>query len=282
MKKPAIQLHQDELKDTAVEVISINGLVKPIQAAHRDDHYMFIIQQDGYFLWELDFAEIKLVGPSICFVATGQVHQYLDLHECQGWLVFVAPTLIPNSHREMFDTYQHANQSTSVLQDDAVFQVVALLLKILDQKSLPLQKALLTSLVETLAGLIISHIIQSHNSVNLMGGQKYHTFVRFKQLITEKYKELKQVKAYASLLHITPLYLNEVVKEISGFSASHWINQEILLEAKRMLYYTPLDVKEIAYALGYDDHAYFSRFFKKHAGMTALAFRNSKPLFVQS
>jgi AraC-like DNA-binding protein len=282
MKKPVIHLHQDELKDTAVEVVSINGLIKPIQAAHRDDHYIFIIQQDGYFLWELDFAKLKLSGPSICFVTPGQVHRYLDLDECEGWLVFVDPTLIPNSHREIFNTYLNANQSTSVQQDDAVFQALALLLKILDQKSLPLQKALLTSIVETLAGLIISHIIQSQNSVNLMGGQKYHTFVRFKQLIIEKYKELKQVKAYAALLHITPLYLNEVVKEISGFSASHWINQEILLEAKRMLYYTPLDVKEIAYALGYDDHAYFSRFFKKHTGITALVFRNSKPSFVQS
>jgi len=182
----------------------------------------------------------------------------------------------------MFDSYLNVNQSTSVQQDDAVFQIVALLLKILDQKSLPLQKALLTSLVETLTGLIISHIVQLQNSTHLMSGQKYHTFVRFKQQITEKYKELKQVKAYAVLLHITPLHLNEVVKETTGFSASHWINQEILLEAKRMLYYTSLDVKEIAYVLGYDDHAYFSRFFKKHTGMTALEFRNSKPSFVQS
>jgi AraC family transcriptional regulator, transcriptional activator of pobA len=282
MKKPVILLHQDELKDMVVDVASINDLTEPIPTAHRDDHYMFIIQQDGYFLWELDFAKITLSGPSICFVAPGQVHRYLKFNECAGWLVFVAPSSIPNAHREMFDSYLNVNQSTSVQQDDAVFQVVALLLKISDQKSLPLQKALLTSLVETLTGLIISHIIQLQSTAHLMSGQKYHMFVCFKQLITEKYKELKQVKAYAVLLHITPLYLNEVVKEITGFSASHWINQEILLEAKRMLYYTSLDVKEIAYLLGYDDHAYFSRFFKKHTGMTALVFRNSKPCFVQS
>ncbi len=80
----------------------------------------------------------------------------------------------------------------------------------------------------------------------------------------------------AAQLHITPLYLNEIVKEITGFPASYWIHQEIMLEAKRLLYYTNLDVKQIAFDLGYEDHAYFSRFFKKNTGLTAGEFRNTK------
>ncbi|GAA5087448.1 hypothetical protein GCM10023210_10290 [Chryseobacterium ginsengisoli] len=100
-------------------------------------------------------------------------------------------------------------------------------------------------------------------------------------MIQIHYKELKQVKEYASLLNITPLYLNEIVKEITGFSASHWIHQEIILEAQRLLYYTDLDIKQIAFQLGYEDHAYFSRFFKKNTGNTASQFRERKPLFVQ-
>lgn len=76
------------------------------------------------------------------------------------------------------------------------------------------------------------------------------------------------------MLNITPLYLNEIVKEITGFPASYWIQQETILEARRLLYYTDLDIKQIAYRLGYDDHAYFSRFFKKSTGNTASQFRN--------
>lgn len=101
--------------------------------------------------------------------------------------------------------------------------------------------------------------------------------MKFRQLIKEQYKDCKLVKDYAALLNITPLYLNEVMKEISGFAASYWIHQEIVLEAQRLLYYTGLDIKEIAFELGYEDHAYFSRFFKKNTGMTASSFRNKKP-----
>ena len=218
MKKPAILLHQDELKDMAVDIMSINDLIEPIQTAHRDDHYMFIIQQDGYFLWELDFANITLSGPSICFVAPGQVHRHLKFNKCVGWLVFVNPSSIPNAHREMFDSYLNVNQSTSVQQDDAVFQIVALLLKILDQKSLPLQKALLTSLVETLTGLIISHIVQLQNSTHLMSGQKYHTFVRFKQQIT-RFGIRTMIKRYAS--KITEQFPSIEKKHISTHTIRH-------------------------------------------------------------
>jgi len=71
------------------------------------------------------------------------------------------------------------------------------------------------------------------------------------------------------------LYLNEVSKEITGFIASYWIQNEVLLEAQRLLFYTNMDVKEIAFSLGYEDHTYFSRFFKKNLGCTAGQFRQN-------
>lgn len=54
-------------------------------------------------------------------------------------------------------------------------------------------------------------------------------------------------------------YLNECVKNITGFSVSYHIQQRIILEAKRMLFYTNKSIKEIAIELGYDDYPYFSK-----------------------
>ena len=75
------------------------------------------------------------------------------------------------------------------------------------------------------------------------------------------------------MLSITSSYLNEVVKETSGQPVSHWIQNEVMMEAKRLLYYTDLSIKEIAFGLGYEDHAYFSRLFRKVAGRSAGQFR---------
>ncbi|MGF6848935.1 AraC family transcriptional activator of pobA [Chitinophaga sp. W3I9] len=273
MARNAILLHQEQLAPAGVEIELMKSLDQTVQIPHRDDHYMFIIQLKGRFLWELDFTEVIMKGPSISFVAPGQVHRYISYKNCEGWLVFVDNGQISTQIRGIFDTYLNARQSVAVQKEDAVFKIMPLFEDLLHQPSLPLQKNLISSLTATLAGMIASKIIQSQNTLSLVGGQKYNTVLRFKQLVNTKCKELKQVKAYASLLNITPLYLNEIVKEVTGFAASHWIHQEILLEAKRLLFYSSLDIKQVAYELGYEDHAYFSRFFKKNTGMTATGFR---------
>lgn len=274
MKKSTIPLHKDELKNISLEIKPINGIKNAVQVSHRDDHYMLIIQTRGYFNLELDFNKVVMEGPSLCFVTPGQVHRYLEHRNCEGWLIFIDNSLIQNQYREIFNTYLNTQQVISVTEQDAVFKVVPLLEEVLEQNFLALQKSLIVSLTSTLAGMVATQVLQSRKSINTFSKQKHNIIVQFKQLVHEKYKTLKQVKTYASVLNITPLYLNEVAKEITGFSASHWINQEVLLESKRMLCYTILDVKRIAYELGYEDHAYFSRFFKKNAGMTASEFRN--------
>jgi AraC-like DNA-binding protein len=84
---------------------------------------------------------------------------------------------------------------------------------------------------------------------------------------------MKSPSEYAAALNISPSYLNEVVKDTTGHPVSYWIHQEIILEAKRMLFYTNSTVKEISYALGYNDTTYFIRLFSKNAGMPPLQFR---------
>lgn len=78
----------------------------------------------------------------------------------------------------------------------------------------------------------------------------------------------------AEQLNISTSYLNECVKNTTGHSVSYHIQQRVILEAQRLLYYSDGSVKEIATELGYDDYPYFSRLFTKVAGMSALAFKN--------
>ncbi len=61
------------------------------------------------------------------------------------------------------------------------------------------------------------------------------------------------VKEYAEILAVSPNYLNEIVKEFSGFSASHHIQQRLIIEAKRKAVYEGYSMKEISYHLGFWD-----------------------------
>jgi AraC-like DNA-binding protein len=95
----------------------------------------------------------------------------------------------------------------------------------------------------------------------------------FISLVEKRYTDWKLVKEYAGELSVTPNYLNEVVKKISGYPAGHHIRQRIVLEAKRQAASPNMSMKEIAYHLGFDDIAHFSKFFKSVYGKNFTDFR---------
>jgi AraC family transcriptional regulator, transcriptional activator of pobA len=274
MKRTAkIPVHTKEFDGLGVRLKAFAELRETIKTAHRDDHYMFILQQKGEFLFEIDFGEIKLKGAAICFVGPGQVHRYLKRKDNEGWFVFVDVSLVTEQYREIFDAYQHVRQTVAVEAGDVLFKSMLIFQQLLSSEPGVLNRSVISFQLSAIVGMIALKIMQPKTSGNSINGQRYLLSNHFKQLVKQDYKDVKQVQQYAERLNITPLYLNEVVREITGFPASYWIQQEIILEAKRLLYYTVLDVKQIAYELGYEDHAYFSRFFKKNTGMTALEFR---------
>jgi AraC-like DNA-binding protein len=83
----------------------------------------------------------------------------------------------------------------------------------------------------------------------------------------------RDLAAYAADAFVSPGHLNRMVRQATGKSVGAWIDIARLGMAKRLLRDTEWPVAEIATAVGLDDSSYFSRFFKRHAGVTPLAFR---------
>ena len=89
---------------------------------------------------------------------------------------------------------------------------------------------------------------------------------RFIDLLEQHFRTKKMVSDYADTLYVTPNYLNEIVKNTTGYPASYHIRQRIITEAKKMALCSDNNMKEIAYSLGFLDTAHFSKFFKTGAG----------------
>lgn len=96
-----------------------------------------------------------------------------------------------------------------------------------------------------------------------------------KNYIEDHYKELHSPKDYAELLHISPNALTKLVKATFNKTPSQLISERIIIEAKRELYLSPKTVEEISLELGYEDQFYFSRFFKKHTGVSPSIYRKT-------
>lgn len=126
--------------------------------------------------------------------------------------------------------------------------------------------------------MLASVFIEKQNNEEIKESRAFKLTRQFRILVKQQFKTLKNPSSYAEILNISPSYLTEVVKDITGKPAGYWIQQEIIIEAKRMLYYTDLTVKEIADDLGYTDYAYFSRMFSKIAKQSALDFRKKNKI----
>ncbi|MDF2933028.1 MAG: AraC family transcriptional regulator [Chryseobacterium sp.] len=117
---------------------------------------------------------------------------------------------------------------------------------------------------------------QNIQTKNLMiNHHEVDIFRDFSRYLEIHYREKHHVSDYAEMLHIAPKTLTHKFKNLNLESPNQYIINRILLEAKRLLFYTEKTVKEIGYDLGYEDPAYFNRLFTQKVGSTPINFKKN-------
>ena len=104
---------------------------------------------------------------------------------------------------------------------------------------------------------------------------KSKTNLKFSKLVSDTISENLSVNEYASRLNLTVDKLNEICKKNYGQSPKTIILEKKITEAKRLLYFTDLSVKEIAFHLGFEDSSYFSRIFKQKTNLSPTEFKSA-------
>ena len=246
--------------------------------AHRDDHYVFLLQETGLSKGMIDFHSFTLKENSLLLILPGQVHSYLEAgKDTSGWFVAMDPGLVPDPFRQVLEDPLLSRKPLPLKAGDIAMlaHVLQLAYTLHEQPGLPVvySKQAIYSLLTSFVA-IVTGLYDHRGSGGMEKGPRSQVITQeFRKLLAREYKRWKSPGEYATALHLSAPYLNEAVKEATGFTVSYWIQQEIFLEAKRLLYHSACTVKEIAYELGFEDHAYFSRLFKKTVGKTPGAFR---------
>lgn len=136
-------------------------------------------------------------------------------------------------------------------------------------------RGVLSSLVYMMAEIwndVVSAVEQPDKTV---APRLKQIFNHFLTLVTEYHTQERNVSFYAEKLNLTPKYLSKLVKEASGRSAPDWIDSFVILEAKNMLKYPGLSIKEIVFRLHFPNQSVFYKFFKTRTGQTPTEYRNS-------
>ncbi len=247
---------------------------------HRHRHAdlaQLLYVQKGHALLEIEGEQTRIDRPSIQVVPPMCVHGFHFSPEVDGFVITIAAPLI-GWLQEQSDARQRVLQYPGCYAAEADQPYLDTLCAMLNHEyanPAPSRDLLLRSLVGALVVWVSRREQERHvGNERLDRGQSY--LAAFSKLIEKHYREHLPISRYAAFLGVTPVYLNTVCQRLAHQSALSIVHQRLLLEAKRNLIYTTLNVSQIADLLGFSEPAYFTRFFKRLTGTTPNHFRTSK------
>lgn len=96
---------------------------------------------------------------------------------------------------------------------------------------------------------------------------------KFLKCVSDNFKTERRVEFYADKMCISSKHLSAVVKEVTGKTASEWIDIYVILEAKVLLHTTSLSIQQISGRLNFANQSFFGKYFKRLTGKTPTEFR---------
>jgi AraC family transcriptional activator of pobA len=249
-------------------------LFEDVKHSHRDDYHLFSLQLQGTTSLEIDFQKYTIEPSSVFYINPNQVHRVVSFENVSfSSLAITSGSLSPENLKLLEEITPVKPLLLSEETFSTILEVVSLCLKFSERKEPKLYPSLLKDSCNLLVSLIASHYLEQSQTTDKFS--RFETITKsFKTQLECNFVSVKRPTEYAQLLNISTPYLNECIKNTTGYSVTHHIQQRIILEAKRLLYHSDSSVKEIAAELGFDDYPYFSRLFTKVAGISPLAFRN--------
>ena len=273
MKKEEIQHHTTaQLNDCGYICRIVNsGFVSPerVSYTHRDDYYILGIIINGEIDCKIDFQDYSVSKNSIILLSPGQVHQFIFERNLDALMLAFNPILLDDKIHHQLE--QSSLLHSPVYKSEECADVCAMMELLSRQKNISAGRYLAKAIISILADMII----QQCCNIKQGSSRRIDLVLKFRKLLREYITEERRPAFYAEKLNISPIYLNEIVKEVTGLSSSQYIKNEITLLAKRELFHTADSVKEIAYRLGFTDNAYFTRLFTETAGVSPNKFRDN-------
>ncbi|MGX5818459.1 helix-turn-helix domain-containing protein [Chitinophaga lutea] len=252
-------------------------------APHRHDFYTIYWIKKGQLTHTIDTETYVVKKNTLFFLAPGQVHQMRFSEKVDGYMIAFHDSLMcPNDKSGLIGVRNGLfvnDRFSSVIhicneQDEKELEWMVQRMLEETTKQAPNYETAFQNLLQYFL-IIASRNAETSVSVIPEYQSKHNgkVFLNFKTLVEERFRDLKNVSDYADILHIKPVLLNEISKQLSGITAGEHIRNRVILEAQRYLYNTDLTAKEIAYKLGFEDPHYFSRFFKKYTNQSPSEFK---------
>jgi AraC family transcriptional activator of pobA len=213
-------------------------------------------------------------GPVALTVAPDVVHGFDFSPEAQGFVLTMDQQVIFSAADVFAGLFLQPAVIDMGHADDIRQRLESLCRHLLTECSWPLfGQTLMLEWLARSALLLLLRLQSDRHFADSGARNDFALFSRFRQLVDDNYEQQHAIGWYAGKLHVTSSRLNRLCMKIAGKSAFALTQDRLMREACRNLTYSPAGIAAIAYGLGFQDPAYFSRLFKRLAGVTPKQFR---------
>jgi len=257
--------------------INLKEIDDKIVMADAERQYKFVLVycKTGQVKVDIDNQSYVIEQRQFLTITPKQFYQFTEITNCEGYILEFT-----------YDFFCKDEKSTELIYHNGLFCHFGLneLITLSDEDSFLKTESYFDAIKKELESKFFEYETSLHSIVKLLVVEVSRCkiiqqqrplykpdalFLQFLNLVRDGFEKRPTIKEYAIQLNITEQKLNELTKKNTGETTQQLINDLIILEAKRLFNYENLNVKQVAYQLGFDDAHYFSRFFKKQTATRA-------------
>ncbi|MFY0631733.1 MAG: helix-turn-helix domain-containing protein [Flavobacteriaceae bacterium] len=283
---PNIQFESKYSKIKGIEIITIESLIQRKEnldhfpeKAHQLDFYMLVFYTEGETEHLVDFVWHKVKKNTLFYLTKGQINAFKFNRNIKGHLIIFTEDyfksqlnkLPKNAVIRLFTSHLFSPK-IQIPESSNVPEYINLLNDEFYKEKNEFNKS---NIINSLYTVIFSKLeqLKKHQTFYLKESQKLEAFLNFKSLIDQHFTESRNADFYAQKMNITYKHLNTICKEIVDITAKQFIDEFIILEAKRKLINSEIKSTELAYSLGFEEPTNFVKYFKKHTRLTPNSFK---------
>ena len=247
---------------------------------HQIGFYQLTFYSSGVTEQLVDFKWYKVKENTLVYLSKGQVNAFKFNDDVKGFVILFTEDYFKNRLNDIPDdtiirlfTSHLFSPKVQIPDHSSIIQYIQLLF---DEFYNVVDNFNKKNIIDALYVILFSKIeaIKKDQTLRLKDSDKLILFLNFQALLKEHYQKSRNADFYANKMHITYKHLNVVCKEIVQKTAKQYIDEFIILEAKRHLLNSNIKSTQLGYLMGFEESTNFVKYFKKHTGLTPNSFKN--------
>ncbi len=283
---PHIQFKPNNSKVKGIEIITLESLIERKndldhfpEKAHQLDFYMLVFYTQGETEHLVDFVWHKVKKNTLFYLTKGQINAFKFNKNIKGFLILFSEhyfksqlnKLPKNAVIRLFTSHLFSPK-IQVPASSNVSDYINLFYDEFYKEKGGFNKP---NIINSLYTVIFSKLeqLKKYQTFHIKESNKLELFLKFKTLLEQHFSKSRNADFYAKKLNMTYKHLNVICKEVVDITAKQFIDEFIILEAKRKLINSSIKSTELAYFLGFEEPTNFGKYFKKHTKLTPNNFK---------